>query len=64
MKKQIDPNQLLTSKQVATLLGVHARTVLRLIKSGKFPNARKAVDYHTAPYLIPGSDVIAYLEDK
>lgn len=65
MNKQIDPNKQMTAKQVADILDVHPRTVKRMVLAGKLPNAKRVTDdYPTAPYLIPGSDVIAYLKDK
>lgn len=51
-----------TVRQVASMLGVNARTVQRWIKANRFPNAYKAFEGETAPYLIPEGDFLQLKE--
>lgn len=50
----------LTPKEVSTILGKNYRTILRWTKSGLFENAYKCECCGT--YLVPSSDVDAYIE--
>jgi len=50
----------LTTTEVAKRLGIVSRSVLGLIKRGRFPNARKLPAFN-GTYLIPFSDVENYL---
>ncbi len=54
----IDPESLFTPPEVAQHLGVSARTVQRYANAGEFPNCRKI----RSGFIIPGNDVLAYLE--
>lgn len=50
----------LTPKEVSSVLNKNYRTILRWIKSGLFENAYKCE--HCGTYLVPSSDVDAYIE--
>jgi len=58
-KKTTQPEDM-TITEVAEKLGRKQRSVLDLIKRGRFPNVRK-LPGRTTPYLIPYSDYEAYL---
>jgi excisionase family DNA binding protein len=55
-----DNQKFLTAAEVAARLGVHSRTVRRLIERGEFPNAFRLGEAVKAPYVIPEPDLIAY----
>ena len=59
-KKTTEPQEM-TIKEVAEKLDRKPRSVLGLIKRGRFPNVRK-LPGRTMPYLIPCSDFDEYLK--
>lgn len=59
---EIDPQRLYSSSEVAVFIGKHPRTVRRYINAGKFPNAQRLG--HRQDFFVPGSDVIAFLEEE
>jgi excisionase family DNA binding protein len=54
----------ITVAQIAKLLGVTPRAVQHMIKRGEFPNARQIPGGRTSPFLVPQSDLEAYLKKK
>lgn len=55
-RRQIERH--LNTTDVATILGVVEKTVIRYCEAGKFPNAyRVKPDAKTSPWLIPSDDV-------
>ena len=56
-----EKQQELTAKQVAELLGVTKRAVQFMIKRGVFPNAYQLPGGTRTAFLIPASDLDAYL---
>ena len=57
-------NDYKTVKQVSEMLGVNVRTIRYWIEEGRLPNAVKIDDRRTSPYLIPVSDLEAFLEEN
>lgn len=58
-QKTTEPQDM-TTAEVADKLGLISRSVVGLIKRGRFPNVRK-LPGKTTTYLIPYSDYKAYL---
>jgi len=58
-----EPLPPVTTAEAAELLGVHVRTVLRLIERGKL-NARKLAGGRTMPYIIERRSVDALLAER
>jgi excisionase family DNA binding protein len=54
----------LTSTEVAAMIGVTRRTVVRRIKAGVFPNARMVRRKGRAEWHVPRADVQAFLAKK
>jgi len=50
-------------QDVATLLDVSTRTVLRLIAAGKFPGAFKVSDQNS-PWRIPATEIETYIKKQ
>ena len=57
-------NEIVTVTEVAELLGITPRAVQGLIGRGHFPNARKLGPGETSAFLIPKSDLDAYLKKR
>ena len=55
----MEPKQLLTTSQVASILNVHILTVQRYVREGEFPNTVRLGGRY---YRIPMSDVEAFLK--
>jgi excisionase family DNA binding protein len=60
MPKQIIP-ELLTVRQVAEMLDVTTRTVQRMVRRGDFPGAYQLPGGSHSTFVIPKSDLDAYL---
>jgi excisionase family DNA binding protein len=63
-RKSIAPPHLLTTQEVASLLGLTKRRILRMIReNGKFKGAQK-LPGQTGAYLIPEKEVRAEVERR
>jgi len=57
-----EPEETLTSEEVAELLGVTEASINRWLKAGHFPNAWRINPYIRSRWRIPKSDVDAFFE--
>jgi excisionase family DNA binding protein len=57
-------NKTLSVAQVAERLDIHETTIQRWIRQRHFPNAHKKGPGKTSPYIVPESDVAAFIEAR
>ena len=58
------PDEILTSAQVAKMLGVTQTSISQWLKTGYFPNAYRINPRTRSPWRIPKSDVDAFVEER
>ncbi len=56
--------KMLSVAQVAEQLDVHETSIQRWIREGHFPNARKKGPGKTSAYVVPDTDIDAFLEAR
>jgi excisionase family DNA binding protein len=56
--------QWLTKQQVADSLNCCGATIVRWIKQGKFPNAKRHIPSGSSKWLIPASDIEAFMHKE
>lgn len=63
-KSEIEPTTLYTTSEAGRFIGLSGKQVGRLVDKGVFPHARRKSPLPNSPRVIPGSDLIAYLEQN
>lgn len=63
-KNKIDEDKLYMTGAAAAFIGLSGKQVGRLVDAGVFPNARRKSRLPNSPRVIPGSDLIKYLEQQ
>jgi len=58
------PDEILTSAQVAKMLGVTQTSISQWLKAGYFPNAYRINPRTRSPWRIPKSDVDTFIEER
>lgn len=63
-EQEITPNKIYSVQEVAEIIGVTDRHIIRLIDEGCFAGTYRKTLAAKSPYQIPGSAVLTFLEQR